>query len=87
LHDQILGVSAAYFAPLEAALAGREEFDVEARKLVRIDAGSAKALHEVLSRLHAVGKKVRITGLSIIVAAYLETLGFDDVAVLRARVI
>jgi anti-anti-sigma regulatory factor len=87
LHDQLLGVDADYFAPLEAVMAGREEFDVDSRKLVRIDAASAKALHEVLSRLHAAGKKVRITGLSTIVAAYLETLDFDDVAVLRARVI
>jgi ABC-type transporter Mla MlaB component len=69
------------------ALAGREEFDVDARNLVRIDAGSAKALHEVLTRLHAAGKKLRIIGLSTLVAAYLEALGFDAVAVLRARVI
>ena len=87
LHDQLLGASVADFAPLEAALAGRDEFDIDARRLVRIDAASAKALLEVLTRLHAAGKKLCITGLSTIVAAYLETLGFDDVAVLRARVI
>jgi anti-anti-sigma regulatory factor len=87
LHDQVLGVDAAYFAPLEAALAGREEFDIDARKLVRIDAASAKALLEVLTRLHAAGKKLRISGLSTIVAAYLETLGFDEVVELRARAI
>jgi len=87
LHDQLLGASVADFAPLEAVLAGREEFDIDARKLVRIDAASAKALLEVLARLHAAGKKLRITGLSTIVAAYMETLGFDDVVVLRARVI
>lgn len=87
LHDQLLGAGAADFAPLEAALAGRDEFDIDARKLVRIDAASAGHLLEVLKRLHAAGKKLRIVGLSTIVAAYLETLGFDDVAVLRARVI
>lgn len=87
LHNQLLGASAANFAPLEAVLAGREEFDIDARKLVRIDAASAKALFEVLTRLHAAGKKLRIIGLSTIVAAYLETLGFDDVAVLRSRII
>ncbi len=87
LHDQLLGASVADFAPLAAVLAGRDEFDIDARKLVRIDAASAKALLEVLTRLHAAGKKLRIIGLSTIVAAYLETLGFDDVAALRARVI
>lgn len=87
LHDQLLGAGVADFAPLEAALAGRDEFDIDARKLVRIDATSAKALFEVLTRLHAAGKTLRIIGLSTIVAAYLETLGFEDVVALRARVI
>jgi anti-anti-sigma regulatory factor len=87
LHDQLLGAGVADFAPLEAVLAGREEYDIDARKLVRIDATSAKALLEVLTRQHAAGKKLRIIGLSTIVAAYLETLGFDDVVVLRARAI
>ena len=83
----MLGASVADFAPLEAVLAGRDEFDIDARKLMRIDAVSAGHLLEVLTRLHAAGKKLRIIGLSTIVAAYLETLGFDDVAELRARVI
>jgi anti-anti-sigma regulatory factor len=87
LHDQLLGAGVADFAPLEAALAGRDEFDIDARKLVRIDAASARHLLEVLTRLHAAGKKLRIVGLSTIVAAYLETLGFEDVAALRARII
>ncbi len=87
LHDQLLGAGADSFAPLEAALDGRDEFDIDARKLVRIDAASAGHLLEVLTRLHGAGKKLRILGLSTIVAAYLETLGFDDVAELRARVI
>jgi anti-anti-sigma regulatory factor len=87
LHDQLLGAGVADFAPLEAALAGRDEFDIDARKLVRIDAASARHLLEVLTRLHAAGKKLRIVGLSTIVATYLETLGFEDVAALRARII
>jgi hypothetical protein len=44
-------------------------------------------LLEVLTRLHGAGKKLRLIGLSTLVAAYLETLGFQDVAELRARVI
>ncbi|NJD34095.1 MAG: hypothetical protein FIA96_04555 [Betaproteobacteria bacterium] len=87
LHDQLLGASGADFAPLEAALAGRDEFDIDARKLVRIDHTSAGHLLEVLTRLHANSKKLRIVGLSTIVAAYLESLGFSDVAELRARAI
>ena len=87
LRGQMLGAGVARFAPLETALAGSEEFDIDARNLVRIDAASAEALLEVLTRLHAAGKMPRIIGLSTIVAAYLETLGFDAVAVLRPRAI
>ncbi|MFH1871548.1 MAG: STAS domain-containing protein [Pseudomonadota bacterium] len=87
LSGQLLGATAADFAPLEAQLAGRDEYDIDARKLVRIDAASAGHLLEVLTRLHAKGKTLRISGLSTLVAAYLETLGFPDVAELRARVI
>jgi ABC-type transporter Mla MlaB component len=68
-------------------LAGCEEFDIDAHNLVRIDAGSAALLLDVLTRLHASGKKLRIIGLSTLVAAYLESLGFSDAAELRARVI
>ena len=87
LSGQLLGATAADFAPLEAQLAGRDEYDIDARKLVRIDAASAGHLLEMLTRLHAKGKTLRISGLSTLVAAYLETLGFADVAELRARVI
>ena len=87
LRGQMLGAGAADFAPLEAALAGSDEFDIDAHNLVRIDAGSAALLLDVLTRLHAAGKKLRIIGLSTLVAAYLESLGFADVVDLRARVI
>jgi len=87
LHGQMLGACAADFASLDDSLAGRGEYDIDARKLVRIDAGSAKQFLEVLTHFHAAGKKLRIMGLSTLVAVYLETLGFADVAELRARVI
>ena len=87
LRGQMLGATAADFAPLEAALVGHEEFDIDAHNLVRIDAGSANHLLAVLARLHAAGKRLRITGLSTLVTAYLEMLGFADVAELRARAI
>ena len=87
LSGQMLGATAAEFAPLEAALADRDEFEIDAHHLVRIDAASARQLLDVLTRLHAAGKKLKIVGLSTLVAAYLETLGFADVAALRARAI
>ena len=87
LRGQMLGAGAADFSPLEAVLAGSAEFDIDAHNLVRIDAASAAQLLDVLTRLHAAGKTLRIIGLSTLVAAYLETLGFAAVADLRARVI
>ncbi|MCX7145710.1 MAG: STAS domain-containing protein [Sulfuritalea sp.] len=87
LRGQMLGATVADFAPLEAVLVGSDEFDIDAHNLVRIDAGSAALLLDVLTRLHASGKKLRIIGLSTLVAAYLESLGFADAAELRARVI
>jgi ABC-type transporter Mla MlaB component len=81
----MLGATAADFAPLDAAVAGCNEFDIDAHNLVRIDAGSARLLLDVLTRLHAAGKKLRIIGLSTLLAVYLETLGFADGAELRAR--
>lgn len=87
LRGQMLGASAADFAPLQAALDGRDECDIDARQLVRIDAGSATALLDVLAHCHDDGKKLRIVGLSTLVATYLETLGFAAVAELRARAI
>ena len=87
LRGQMLGATEAEFAPLEAALADSEEFDIDAHNLVRIDAGSAGLLLDVLKRLQVTGKKLRIIGLGTLSAAYLETLGFADVAELRSRVI
>jgi anti-anti-sigma regulatory factor len=87
LHDQLIGATASDFAPLEALLAGRDEYEIDARKLVRIDAASAGRLLDTLKRLHAKGKRLHITGLGTLVAAYLETLGFADVAELRAKLI
>ena len=87
LQGQLLGAGAADFAPLEAAVAGRDEFDIDAHKLVRIDGASARVLLELLTRLSAGGKKLRIVGLSTLVTAFLETLGFTQVAELRSRAV
>ena len=85
LQGQMLGAGAADYAALEALLAVRDEYDIDARKLVRIDSVSAKELLAVLTRLKASGKKLRIVGLTTLVAVFLETLGFADVAELRSR--
>ena len=87
LSGQMLGATAADFAALEKSLEGRDMFEIDARALVRIDAGSAGHLRDVLARLHGAGKTLRIIGLSTLVAVYLETLGVADVAELRAHVI
>lgn len=87
LQGQMLGADAINFAPLQAALAGRDEFDIDARKLVRIDGACAKQLLETLTNLSAGGKKLRIVGLSTLNAAFLETLGFTQVVELRSRAI
>ena len=87
LSGQMIGSTAADLAAFEASLVGRDEFDIDAHNLVRIDAGSAAQLLEVLCRLHAGGKKLRLIGLSTLVAAYMEALGFADVAELRARLL
>jgi len=68
-------------------VASRNEFVLDGRNLVRIDAASARALLEVLTPLAASGKKIGIAGLSALVAAYLENLGFSAVVELRARTI
>jgi len=85
LGGRMVGATAADFAALETALNTRDEFEIDAHTLVRIDGASARQLREVLTRLHADGKKLRIVGLSALVAAYLETLGIGEVAELQAR--
>lgn len=87
LRGQLLGAAPNEFSALEAAVAERSEFVLDARNLVRIDAVSTQSLLEVLTRLAQAGKKIRIAGLSALVAAYLETAGFSDVAELRTRAI
>ena len=87
LRGQLLGAGASEFAPLEAALADKQELDIDAHNLVRIDGASAGLLLDVLSRLHAEGKTLRIIGLSPLVAAFMELQGFADVAELRTRAI
>ena len=87
LAGQMLGVGAANYAALDAALKSHEEFDIDARKLVRIDAAAAKELHGVLNRFKDAGKRLRLVGPSTLVSVYLESLGFHDVVDLKPRAI
>lgn len=83
----MLGVGAANYSQLDATLATRDEFDIDARKLVRIDPVAARELHGVLNRFKAAGKRLRLVGLGILIAVYLESLDFHDVAELKSRAI
>ncbi|MBI5899716.1 MAG: hypothetical protein HZB40_10865 [Rhodocyclales bacterium] len=87
LSGQMLGVGAANYSALNAALDTRDEFDIDARKLVRIDPLAARELHGVLNRFKTAGKRLRLVGLGILVAVYLESLDFQDVAELKSRAI
>jgi anti-anti-sigma regulatory factor len=87
LNGQMLGVGAANYATLDALLKSRDEFDIDARKLVRIDSAATKELHGVLNRFKAAGKRLRLVGLSTLVSVYLESQDFHDVVELKPRAI
>jgi anti-anti-sigma regulatory factor len=73
--------------PLDAALKARDDFDIDARRLARIDAVAAKELQGVLNRFKGAGKHLRLVGLSTLVAVYLESLDFHNVVELKPRAI
>jgi anti-anti-sigma regulatory factor len=87
LAGQMLGVGAANYSTLDAMLKSRDEFDIDTRKLARIDATAAKELQGVLNRFKGAGKRLRLIGLSTLVAVYLESLDFHDVVELKPRAI
>lgn len=87
LSGQMLGVGAANYSALDALLKAREEFDIDTRRLLRIDPTAAKELQGVLTRFHGAGKRLRLVGLSTLVAVYLESLGLYDVVELKPRAI
>ena len=87
LSGQMLGVGAANYPILDTLLKTRDEYDIDARKLVRIDPAAAKELSGVLNRFKVAGKRLRLIGVSALVSAYLETLGIDGVAEIKPRAI
>lgn len=87
LKGQMIGATPSEFAALQHIAAQRDEVEIDAFDLVRIDTISAKGLADVLKTLIAQGKKIRIVGLPTLVAVYLETLGFADAIELRSRTI
>lgn len=87
LAGQMLGVGAANYSALDVALKARDDFDIDARRLARIDAAAAKELHGVLNRFKSAGKRLRLVGHGALVAVYLESLGFHDVVELKPRAI
>ncbi len=87
LTGQMLGVGAANYAALDALLKSRDEFDIDARRLVRIDSTASRELHGVLNRFKGAGKRLRLVGLSTLVSVYLESQDFHDVVELKPRAI
>ncbi len=85
LRGQLVGTTAADFAALEGAAAGRDQLDVDANYLVRIDAAGTGHLLDLLTRLKADGKCIRIVGLPTLVAAWMEMQGLAAVAELHPR--
>ena len=87
LRGELSCASRSEFSALEAAVVNRNEFVLDARNLARIDAGSATVLLEILTGLALAGKKISIAGLSVLVATFLESVGFAEVVELRTRAI
>lgn len=87
LRGQLLGASAGELAGICAAAAASDEQAIDGSQLIRIDAGSAEQLLAALRPLAADGKRLRITKLPTLVAAYLETRGVADVAELNTRIL
>lgn len=85
LRGQLVGTTAADFAALEGAAAGRDQLDVDANHLVRIDTTGTGHLLDLLTRLKADGKCIRIVGLPALVAAWMEMQGLAAVAELHPR--
>jgi hypothetical protein len=84
--DRCWASTSAQFAPLETALAGAMS-SISTPTTWCASTAQREGPARGPERLHAAGKKLRLIGLSTLVAAYLEALGFDDVAELRARAI
>lgn len=85
LEGQMIGAGADAFAGLDRIAAERGEIDIDGLGLRRIDAASTEQLKQALARVAAKGCRVRILGLSELIAAWLHSHGFAEIATLRAR--
>lgn len=85
LEGDIASAGVGTFASLTAFAESREEVPVDCRQLLRMDFVSAAQLLNVVANLQAAGKKVRLRGVSHLVAALWEVLGFDRVATIETR--
>jgi anti-anti-sigma regulatory factor len=85
LEGEIASAAVEVFAPLRAYAEGRDEVRVDCSRLVRMDFVSAAQLLNVAAHLQAAGKKVRLRGVSNLVAALWEVLGIDRVATIETR--
>lgn len=85
LSGQLLNQSPEAFSSLDTLLASRDEVEINAATLLRIDPVSANHLLAAIERASITSKKIRITNLATLIAAYFEHLGFAEVAELHAR--
>lgn len=85
LEGQIIGAGEGDFAGMARLPASDDAVMLGAERLVRIDAPSAMALKTVLQQQFAAGRRVTMTGLSQLVAIFLEQNGCGEFATLRLR--
>jgi ABC-type transporter Mla MlaB component len=87
LSGQLLGKRPEDFAALAEAVQAQDDGPVEIRAdgLQRIDQVSAAALKSVLTDINATGRRVRIDGLTQLLAVFLAANGCDQLAELETR--
>lgn len=85
LSGEIVGAGASVFAPLLAAAEGQDEIVVDASRLQRMDFVSAGNLLNAMLALQAAGKRVRISGVSHLVAGLFAVIGIGEIATVETR--
>ena len=85
LSGEIVGAGAGAFATLLAAAEGQDEIVVDASRLQRMDFVSAGNLLNAALTLQAKGKRVRISGVSHLVAGLFAVIGIGEIATVETR--
>lgn len=85
LAGEIVGAGANAFATILAAAEGQDEIVIDARGLMRMDFVSAGMLLNAMLTLQAAGKRVRICGVSHLVAGLFAVIGIGEIATVETR--